>query len=167
MGAPTWQSARHLLGEWEGCATELVVMDLPRSRLKRVVAALAELPDLKILTFGNEDVQEPFDEGWCGRVEATQAASCQHSLLSAEGTTEHLQIYHWIDGSGLEVELVFWNDMTFPPNLSPRERERRLSRLVSVAEACREGVAAARCVLSDEWNGTTQELLNRPGVLVW
>lgn len=169
MGAPNWELVQHLLGEWGGSATEIVVTDLPRSQIQHVVSVLAELPELNVLSFGYEglDPSEPFDEAWRKRIAATQAVSCQHALRSANGTAEHLQIYLWFDGPQLEVELVFWNDMTFPPSLSPGEYERRTHRLVSLAEACRAGVTGARCVLSTEWNGTPEELLNRPGVVVW
>ena len=127
------------------------------------------LPELDVLSFGYEglDPFEPFDEAWRKRIEATQAVSCQHALRSAVGTAEHLQVYLWFDGPELQIELVFWNDKTFPPGLSPGEYERRIHRLVSLAEACRAGVTGARCILSAEWNGTTEELLNRPGVVVW
>lgn len=170
---PTWDSAKHLLGEYDGAATEIFVVGLSLSQLLAVVAALSELPVLEITSFENEAFEhpEPFDAVWRFRMKSTPARNCQHSLRSANGTARHLQIYLWadVDAGTLEVELVFWNDLTFPHNLEPVEREQRLRALISLAEACRIGVSGARCILTPEHNGPTEELLERNDeyVVVW
>ena len=173
MATPTWDSAKHLLAEYDGAATEIFVVGLSLSQLPVVMTALSELPMLEITSFGDETLEppEPFDATWHSRLESTPSHSCQHSLRSANGTARHLQIYLWADvkAAALEVELVFWNDLTFPQNLVAGEHEQRLKALVSLAEACRTGVLGARCILTPEHNGPTEELLERHDgyVAVW
>jgi hypothetical protein len=161
--APTLNNSKHLLGEYDGAATEIFVVGLPLSHLPTVVAALSELPALEITSFEDDalGIPEPFDAVWRSRLEAAPSSKCQRSLRSANGTTRHLQIYLWADPAAatLEVEFVFWNDLTFPRNLDAAEREQQLRTLVSLAEACRTGVPGARCILSPEHNGQTEELL--------
>jgi hypothetical protein len=172
MNAPTWESAKHLLGEYDGAATEIFVVGLPLLQLPVVIASFADLPALEVLSFENEalDPAEPFDANWRSRFESTEARSCQHSLRSANGTARHLQMYLWIDSKAgmLEVELVFWNDLTFPESLEIEDCRQRLAGLVSLADACRTGVPRARCILAAEHNGPTEEL-EKPGrsVVVW
>ena len=162
---PTWNSAKHLLAEYDGAATEIFVVGLAPSQLRRVVAAISELTLLEVLSFEDKTLEppEPFDSAWRSRLEAMPNRSCQHALRSANGTPRHLQLYLWSDPKTgtLEVEIVFWNDLTFPPNLDSEERERRLSALVSLAEACRSEARDARCILAPEHNGPTEELLER------
>ena len=171
MDTPTWDSAKHLLAEYDGAATEIFVVGLSLSQLPTVMAALSELPALEVTSFGDETLEhpEPFDAVWCSRFESMPSRNCQPSLRSAYGTARHLQIYLWVDAKGatLEVELVFWNDLTFPRSLVIVEREQRLKALVSLAEACRTGVPGARCILTPEHNGPTEELLERHDVVVW
>ena len=169
---PTWRKAKHLLAEYDGAATELFVVGLPLSQLPVVVAALAELPALEVTSFADEalDPSEPFDVDWRSRFEAIQSRSCQHSLRSANGTPRHLQVYLWLrpEASQIEVELVFWNDMTFPQSLATEECDLRLEAFVSLAEACRVGIPSAQCVLASEHNGPIEELLERDEfVVVW
>ena len=170
---PTWDSAKHLLDEYDGAATEIFVVGLSLRRLPAVVAALSKLPELEVTSFEDATLEspEPFDSVWRSRFESAPSRNCQHSLRSANGTARHLQIYLWADveAATLEVELVFWNDLTFPTNLELVEREQRLRALVSLAEACRTGVPRARCILAPEHNGPTEELLegNDEHVVVW
>jgi hypothetical protein len=128
--APTWDSAKHLLSEYDGAATEIFVVGLSLSQLPAVMAALNELPTLEVTSFEDEALErpEPFDAVWRSRMESTPASNCQHSLRSSHGTARHLQIYLSADveAATLEVELVFWNDLTFP----------HISRPWSVNNAC-------------------------------
>lgn len=167
----TWQNTKHLLAEYDGTATEIFVIGLPVSSLSTVIAALAGLPALEVLSFdGKEFYQpEPFDTDWCLRFKTTPSYSCLRSLGSATGTPQHLQIYLRFDLKAitLEVEIVFWNDITFPKNLSPEEREQRLEDLSSLAEACRNGVPDARCILAAEHNGPVKELLELESTVIW
>lgn len=171
MSVPTWESAKHLLGEFDCVATEIFVGGLPISQLPVVIAALAELPALEVVTFQSEGLEtyEPFDTRWRSRFESKPSVSCQHSLLSATGTAQHLQVYLWIDleAAVLELELVFWNDITFPRGLELGVCKQRLQSLVSLAEACRVGVSDARCVLAAEHNGPIEELLQNDHVVLW
>jgi hypothetical protein len=173
MDTPTWDSATHLLAEYDGAATEIFVVGLSLSQLPAVMAVLSELPVLEVTSFGDKTLEhpQPFDAVWRSRLESTPSQNCQHSLRSANGTAQHLQIYLWVDAKAatLEVELVFWNDLTFPQTLGTVEREQRLKALVSLAEACRTGVPGARCILTAEHNGPTEQLLERHDeyVLVW
>lgn len=168
-----WDRAKLLLAEYDGAATEIFVVGLPLSQLPVVMATLSELPMLEIMNFGDESFEppEPFDTIWHSRLESAPSHNCQHSLRSANWTARHLQIYLWVDveTATLEVELVFWNDLTFPQNINAVEYEQRLKALVSLAEACRTGVPGARCILSPEYNGPTGELLERYDeyVIVW
>lgn len=173
MSRPTWESAKHLLAEYDGAATEIFVIGLPLLQLPAVLAALGGLPTLEVVYFGDETLEcpESFDASWRSRFQSMQSRSCQHSLQSAVGTARHLQIYLWVDADAaiLEVEFVFWNNLTFPESLVTEERDQRLNALISLAEACRAGVAGARCVLAPEHNGPTEELLEKQDefVVVW
>jgi hypothetical protein len=173
MSMPTWESAKHLLAEYDGAATEIFVIGLPLSQLPAVMAVFGGLPALEVVSFSDEwlECSESFDASWRSRFQSPQSHNCQHSLRSAYGTAQHLQIYLWVDAEAamLEVEFVFWNDLTFPKSLEIEERDRRLDALISLAEACRTGITGARCVLAPEHNGPTEELLeNHDGlVVVW
>lgn len=165
MDRPTWSTAEHLLAEWDGAATEIFVVGLPLSRLPLVIGALSALPELQVTMFdGNSFEPEPFSPAWKMRLETCLESDGQIGLVSARGSAMHLQIYLWPDSHAvaLEVELVFWNDWTFPPELAADEREQRLQALVGLAEACRAGVPGAICLLAPEHNGATEELLRMP-----
>lgn len=173
MSAPTWETAKHLLGEYDGAATEIFVVGLTLSQMPVVMAVLADLPDLVVLTYEGIDLEppEPFNATWRSRFEFMPRRSCLHGLRSATDTERHLQVYLSVDteAAKLEVEFVFWNPATFPQSLEPEERERRLESLVSLADACRAGVSGGQCILAGEHNGPTDELLvkHRESVVVW
>jgi hypothetical protein len=88
---------------------------------------------------------------------------------SARGTNEHLQIYLWTSaGPGpFDLEFVFWNDLTFPSDLDAAELDRRLQRLVELADDCRAGSPESRCILATEHNADPRELLANPHVIIW
>ena len=173
MSTPTWESVKHLLADYDGAATEIFVIGLPLWQLPAVMTSFGGLPALEVVSFGDETLDRPelFDASWRSRFQSTQSHNCQHSLRSAYGTAEHLQIYLWVkvEAAMLEVEFVFWNDLTFPKSLETEERDRRLDVLISLAEACRTSIAGAKCILTPEHNGSTEELLeNHDGrVVVW
>ena len=170
---PTWKNAKHLLEKYDGSATEIFIVGLSLSQVPAVMDVLSELPTIKITTFVNETFEFPeaINSEWLFRLKAIPIKSCQHALLSASGTAQHLQIYLWIDveTATLEVELVFWNDLTFPNHLDTHEYEQRLQTLVLLAEACRQGTPEAQCILAPEHNGPIEELLERQNAyrVVW
>lgn len=168
---PSWEEARFLLEEYNDSASELFVMDLPISHLDRVVTALAALPDLEVISSDEAELEEPvrFDSQWEQRLRAHRDPESLHLLRSASGTAHHLQIYVFVDSANdyLEVEFVFWNDLTFPNNVSESELRARFGNLLKLARECRKGVPSSRCVLSGEYNGDPHDLLDSEWALVW
>jgi len=168
---PNWDRACKLLGTHDGEASELFIIDLPSSHLARVVDRIARLPGLKVSADGEGALVDPevFSEVWRDRICAIPVVESYYSLISAYGTSEHLQIYLFIGppSEPLEVEFVFWNDLTFPPSIPDRERARRLDQSVDLAEDCRRGAPGARCILSSEHNADPRELLSCSHALVW
>lgn len=170
MTVPTWDRTKHLLGEFDGTATEIFLVGLPISQLCVVMKTLSCLPALEVISFENEALEnsEPFDAGWRSRFESIPSFNCQRSLRSSNGTARHLQVYLWADTNTnlLELELVFWNDMTFTRGLEIEEYEKRLRSLCSIVEECRVGIPSSRCVLSPEHNGPTEDL-SKVNYVVW
>lgn len=168
---PSWEEARFLLEEYDGMASELFVIDLPISNLDRVVTILSTLPDLEVLSSGEAEIEEPvrFDNQWEQRLRVLPDEEILHLLRSANGTARHLQIYVFVDATSdnLEVEFVFWNDLTFPKNVSESELRARFGNLLKIARECRNGVPGSHCVLSGEHNGDPHELLDAEWTLVW
>jgi hypothetical protein len=170
MCRPSWETVRHLLADWDGGASELFVIDLPKSHFRRVVAVIAGLPDLEITAHPREILEKPeaFDSRWAERLQASSPQPGCYAFRSASGSREHLQVYleTAVDLS-CDVEFVFWNDLTFPTHLSEEELSTRLERLISLAEGTRIGAPDSRCILSTEHNGDPRELLSLDGVVVW
>lgn len=168
---PTWEKAKDLLAEFDGVATEIFVVGIPISQLRTVMEVLGALPALEVLSYKNDSMEsaEPFDASWRARFETRPGINCQHSLRSANGTAHHLQVYLWLheEQGLLEVELVFWNDITFPPGLEVQEYENRLQSLVNIAEGCRVGASGAQCLLAPEHNGPVEELAHNENVICW
>ncbi len=168
---PSWEEARFLLEEYDGTVSELFVIDLPISHLDRIVTTLATLPDLEILSSGDAKIEEPvrFDDKWEKRLRLHPDQAIEHSLRSASGTARHLQIYVFIDPANdcIELEFVFWNDLTFPKSVSEPELRARLENLLKLARECRKDVPGSRCVLSGEHNGDPRDLLDSEWALVW
>lgn len=100
-----------------------------------------------------------------------RSEQCQHALRSANGSSRHLQVYLWLTTAGtdqgLELEFVFWNDMTFPKENSEARNEEALSRLLTLAQACRSHSPGAKCILAGEHNGDPRELLENEWAVVW
>ncbi|SMC27314.1 hypothetical protein SAMN02745857_02811 [Andreprevotia lacus DSM 23236] len=171
MTIPTWQTAQHLLADFDGAATEIFLIGLPISQLPAVIAVLSALPALEVLAHAGETLAtgSPFDRQWQARLESIPSHACQHALRSACGSAQHLQIYLWLDpGEGwLELELVFWNDMTFPAGLCIDEYEQRLQALCAIVEQCRSGVPGTSCILTAEHNGPTSELEKHVHAVRW
>lgn len=168
---PTWRTAQHLLATFDGAASELFVIDLPESQLSHVLGVIASLPDV-VVDACEGDTVEPArapDEQLLRRLQAPTASDSQHALCSARGTKEHLQIYIWTSSGGgaFDLEFVFWNDRTFPPNLDAVELDGRLQRLVELADSCRVGAPESRCILTTEHNGDPHELRANAHVIVW
>lgn len=171
MNAPNWEATKHLLAEYDGTATEIFVIGLPISRLPVVIDVIAELPALEVISFDDEvfKLSKPFNDFWYSKLKAIPKNNYWRSLRSACSTHQHLQIYLWLDVHAVDlvVELVFWNDMTFPCGISAEEREQRLKALLELAEGFREGIFGARCILAAEHNGSIKELLELKTVVVW
>ena len=165
-----WEKARFLVTEYDGAATEIFILDLPASQLPKVIDTLAKLPALEVLGYCEAyEESQAFDHEWHERLKVFPETNCQYSLRAASGKREHLQIY--IENSAgplmFDVELVFWNDLTFPPHLSEAERKAELLRLVDLAEQCRAGQPESPCILSDEYNGDLEKLLDSEYAVVW
>ena len=164
LDVPTWQAARHLLGDYQGEASELFVIDIPGERLDRVLSAIAALPDVVVEVCAGENLEPPaaLDDQLLARLAAPTPNESQHAFCSGRGTSEHLQVYVWTPaGTGhVDLELVFWNDLSFARDLTEPELSRRLDRLVGLAEACRGENSSSRCILSTEHNGDPRELLS-------
>ena len=165
-----WEKARFLVTEYDGAATEIFVLDLPALQLPKVIDTLAKLPALEVLGYCEAyEKSQAFDYEWYKRLKEFPELNCQYSLRAASGEREFLQIY--IENSAgpqmFDVELVFWNDLTFPPHLSEAERKAELLRLVDLAEQCRAGQPESPCILSGEHNGDPKELLDSEYAVVW
>ena len=171
MTIPTWETSKYLLADYDGSATELFLVGCPISELHVVVSVLSNLPALEVISFNNEALEnsEPFDAGWRLRFQSMPSQNCLHSLRSANGSARHIQVYLWLDTSAslLELEIVFWNDMTFPHGLAIEEYERRLQSLCEIVERCRVGAPNAICMLAPEHNGPTAELEGKAHVFRW
>ncbi|QNM98823.1 hypothetical protein [Chitinimonas koreensis] len=168
---PTWENSKHLLAADDGSATEIILTGLPITQLQVVISALSSLPELEVISFDSETFEnsETFDADWRIRLETVPDHNCQHSLRSACGTAQHLQVYLWIDVSAklVELDLVFWNDLTFPPGLAVEEYEQRLLSLCSLVEDCRAGVKNSKCILTPEYNGPISELEKHDYIVQW
>jgi len=166
--------ARHLLEvdeEDERTAAELFVVDIPQDDLDRVLALIAGLPEVVANVCAGETLEPPakLNEQLLARMRLPTPEASQHAFFSAAETSEHLQIYMWTPaGRGnIDLELVFWNDLSFPRGLDEGELARRLDRLVALADACRGENSSTRCILSGEHNTDPRDLLDKPYVLVW
>lgn len=171
MDKPTWQDARKLLGAYDGEASELFVLDIPAERYDSVLSAVAVLPSVVVEVIAGATIEPPaaLDEELLQRMRRPVSGQLLHMLCSARDTADHLQVLiSKPDGDGrLDVEFVFWNDLTFPDGLLDAEYSRRLDRLVSLADECRGGSAQSRCILSTEHNGEPRKLLSNPHVIIW
>ena len=155
---PSWKAARHILmaddQEESDVTTEIFVLDLPFAYLEQVVNTIGKLPDLEVTSFREETVEgsRNFDELWQTQLTSASPTNIQLAeLVSASGTSDHLQVYIWLSERGqIEVELCFWVDLTFPPDLDETELTRRFDRLITIANACRAGATESMCVLGSE-----------------
>lgn len=167
---PAWENALEILGAHRGEASELFVIDIAAERLDAVTSALAGLSEVGVEMIADEALNPPraLDEAMLARMRDRSERNL-HVLCSARGTAEHVQIRLSMndDPSLLDLELVFWNDLTFPPGLEVVEYSRRLERLVGLAERCRGGSPKSRCILATEHNGDPRELLAHPNAIVW
>ena len=170
MTRPEWKQVESQLTLWDGAATEIFVIDIPADQLPFIIEVLSAQPTLEVLEVDGVSLDPPaeFDTHWHDQV-LESAYETPVALRSGKETDRHLQIYLWISESkkAVDVEFVFWNDMTFPAGISSEVLSTRFDRLVNLAEACRSGAPEARCILSDEHNGDPRELLLRPDILVW
>lgn len=166
---PTWRDVRHLLAEYDGSASEIFILDLPNRHLTTVIQTIAELPSPQISMFRSIGLEqpEPLDAQWLQRLGVPPEKLSQDAFVSAYGTERHLQIDLWHKSEYMEINLVFWNDLTFPPQLTTDELGRRLDRLVDFAEACRAGCPGSICILYGERYGDPRELLDCRKAVKW
>lgn len=67
MQKPSWAAAKHLLGRYDGGASELFVIDLQASQFHQVITAIAGLAELEVTgdpLRGALSNPESFDSHW-------------------------------------------------------------------------------------------------------
>lgn len=168
---PSWKREEHWLRIYDGAATVIFIIDLPASQYETVVSAIEGLPALEVITFTNFAFEnpEPYDLTWSKKLRAPCKPETLHMVRSAHKTEKDLLIYLWAPNRSniFDIEFVFWNDLTLPAHVTDDECERRFERLITIAERCRTGAKASRCILSDEYNSDPRDLLTCYRASVW
>ncbi|MEO1482288.1 MAG: hypothetical protein AAFU77_09305 [Myxococcota bacterium] len=159
-----WPSARKYIEGHDGTATEFFITEL----LKRDwVSVLKELRDsfskLRVSIMESNGLEEPLplDVATESRLATPSSKDTNHGFLVDWETENDVQVYVWIpnDGPFFELEIVFWNDLSFPLSLDLEERLRKFTRLLEIAETIRSVACGRYVILAAEHKGPTEELL--------
>ena len=167
-----WTKARAILLPYDGAATELIVTDLPleafRYAIEQISTSVRE-PELIVISSESLAVPLPLTRESISRLQEGEGEAVQHSIRGSFSGDHDLCFYIWIDGKKqiFEVEMVFWNDITFPEANSEHQHIDTLARLVDLAERIRSRANSSKCILSPEHNGPTEELFSNEHVVIW
>jgi hypothetical protein len=167
-----WERAKHILLPYDGTATEIFITDLSIGSLTTSIEAIESAVSFaEILSCAGESLETPelLTSESKNQLLVTPATSTQHSIRCTLFSERDICFYIWVEPvkGTHEIEIVFWNDLSFPEDHSISEHIKAFSVLVALAERIRGSSVASKCILSGEHNGPTEELLANERSIIW
>ncbi len=167
-----WPEAKRIILSWTDQATEIFILDLPFRDMARVLDVILTMTrDTAILRLDgrNLDVEVPLDEISLGDLLRRSHKTTVHSVRGRVPGDANCYFYLWLDAEqrALEVEMVFWNDLTFPAGRSVDEHKQVLGHYLRIAHRIRGNNHQSKCILSAEYNSEPRELLSSEEVIIW
>jgi hypothetical protein len=167
-----WPVAKKIVLSWGGQATEIFVLDLPMTDFQRVLNVLMErLTEVKLLRFDGRNLDRaiPLTPAVKDNLLQYGHKSTVHSLSGLAVDRVLCYFYLWTDAETrtFEVEIVFWNDASFPAGRTVVEHKRTLGGLLRMAQQVRGDHHESKCILTPEHNGDPKALLGSDEVVVW
>ncbi len=169
-----WKVARRIVLSWNDQASEIFIIDLPMRDMPRVLdEVIATTRNPVVLRFDgiNLDRERPLSRKVRDSLIHSSNKSTVHSLRAVVAGRANCYFYFWIDAEkqSLETEMVFWNDLSFPPGLSVAQHKQMLGKLLRIAHRIRGNNHHSTCILSPEYNSEPRELLKAgdKDVAIW
>lgn len=169
-----WPVARTIILSWNDQASEIFILDLPSVELGRVLNDIIELTDYPaVLRFDGTNLDQdcPLTPIMRDQLVASSRMNTVHSVKGYVADGASCYFYFWVDAERdrVEVEMVFWNDLCFPPGRSLAVHKALLGKLLRLAHRIRGNNHQSRCILSREYNSEPRELLkgDHQKVAIW
>jgi hypothetical protein len=167
-----WEKAKDIILEWDGSATELFTLNVPLDKLPIIISKIREVSQNPMaINIDNWTLENEvkLDDKTVNKIIAASTKNSQHAIQGNFSEKETCVYYVWVDADKklLEVEMAFWNDTSFPKGKSEEEHKRTLAKYVSVANDIKLLGEECVCILSNEWNGNTNELLQKEWAVIW
>ena len=162
-----WPVARRIVLSWDDRASEIFIIDLPMQDMDRILEAIAAITSAAVVLRYDGihlNSEQPLTALMRQKLVERSRVSTVHSLRAKVAQRTNCYFYFWIDAERgrLEIEMVFWNDLSFPAGLSLSKHKAMLGSLLRVAHHIRGENHQSRCILSTEYNSEPRELLKRP-----
>lgn len=159
-----WKVARRIIFSWNEQATEIFILDLPLQDLPRILDTLiAVTREPAVMRSDGKSLNEawPLTKPVRHTLIACSEHNTVHSLRAWVSNRSTCYFYLWINAETqrMEIEMVFWNDFSFPAGLPMAEHKRMLGRLLRIAQQLRGDNHQSKCILSREYNSEPRELL--------
>lgn len=168
-----WSTARPIVLSWTDEASEIFIIDLPGDALGGILEHLRQqLEGAQVVRLDGLTLSPclPLDALQLQRILRSSTHSTVHCLkgmLPNEGVCCHFYLWIKPERGQIEVEMVFWNDVCFPPGLPLQRHKRVLGSLLRLADQLRGDHHQSRCILSHEYNAEPRGLLNSSQVAIW
>ncbi len=169
-----WPVARKIVLSWNDQASEIFILDLPYWEFDRILDVMVELTDQPmVLRFDgtNLDQECALNSKMRGQLIHASKKSTVHSLRGYVADGSSCYFYFWVDAEKrrIEIEMVFWNDLCFPPGRSLITHKKMLGKLLRIAHSLRGDNPRSKCILSPEYNSEPRELLtgDHRKVAIW
>jgi hypothetical protein len=167
-----WEKAKDLVLYWDGSATELFILNVPLEKLSVVLNRIKEFsqnPTVLTVDYWTLENELTLDNETTNRILQTSSQYSQHVIRGNFSEQETCVYYLWIDTDEklIDVEMVFWNDTSFPSERTEQEHKATLAKYIEVANYIKVLGENSTCVLSGEWNGNHKELLEKEWAVIW
>jgi len=159
-----WPSVKPILLPYDGMASQLYVLDVPRAELERVLDHFCRNACSAVIVTLNGFTFEPAEQVPCDIVSRaellrTRNQSSQSIVRGKFIGGRTIQFWIWPDKSGhlFDAEFVFWADEFFPSDQHDSEHVSSFQLVYSLAEMTRENHPECECVLSASEAGDPRE----------
>ncbi|MCW8884624.1 MAG: hypothetical protein OQK12_05110 [Motiliproteus sp.] len=169
-----WPVAKQIVLSWNDSASEIFVLDLPRKEFGRILDVIIDAThDPVVLRFDgiNLDQERVLNQNMRDQLVRASKMSTVHSIRGSLNANSNCYFYFWVDAEKrtIETEMVFWNDLSFPPGRTLEDHKEMLGRILRIAHRIRGENHQSKCILSPEYNSEPSELLKggHKKVAIW
>lgn len=168
---PSWSDAKPILLPYEGCVSQIYVLDLLHESLPAVIEVFREaVTDPTVGTLdGYTDEPRPWTDSMRDAILSSIGKSTHHALHGVRLDREWVSLFVWLDAEAgtFDAEIVFRANELFPEPDNDLACAEKLQDYIAWADRLRIDSPGSACVLTERVTGDPRDDRGSPWTCWW